>query len=108
MTSPNIELLKKVSLFANVDDAELERIAGMLVEKTCAKDGHIVDRDETGDSMFVIKRGRVKVVIEGDSGREVILTILKAGDFFGEMALLDDLPRSASVVAAEDSKLLVL
>jgi CRP-like cAMP-binding protein len=102
------EMLKKVSLFANVDEAELDKISSLLAEREIPKDTNIVSRDEPGDSMFIILKGRVKVVIFGDSGREVILTLLKTGEFFGEMALLDDLPRSASVVAAEDSKVLVL
>lgn len=102
------EMLKKVPLFENVDDAELARISSLLVEKSFPKDAHIVSRDESGDAMYVISKGRVKVSIQGDGGREVILNILKAGDFFGEMSLLDDLPRSANVVAAEDSRVLIL
>ena len=58
--------------------------------------------------MYIIAKGRVKVVLYGDNGREVILTLLKAGEFFGEMSLLDDLPRSANVIAAEDSTVLIL
>ena len=102
------EMLKKVSLFANVPDEELDILSGKLVERDVPKDVNIVARDEPGDSMYIILKGRMKVVIHGDNGREVILTILKAGDFFGEMSLLDDLPRSANVVAHEDAKLLVL
>ncbi|MBI2373397.1 MAG: Crp/Fnr family transcriptional regulator [Deltaproteobacteria bacterium] len=102
------EMLKKVSLFANVEEAELERISSLLSEVDVKKDAAIISRDTAGDSLYVILRGRVKIVIQGDGGREVILNLLKTGDFFGEMALLDDLPRSADVVASEDSKLLVL
>lgn len=106
--SQHAEMLKKVQLFANVDDASLEWLAGTLVERNVPKDTNIVARDEPGDAMFIILKGRVKVVIQGEGGREVILNILKADDFFGEMSLLDDLPRSAHVVAAEDSKVLIL
>ena len=106
--STHAELLRNVSLFANVDEAELQRIGSLLSEKSFSKDASIVSKDEPGDAMFVIARGRVKVCIQGEGGREVILNILKAGDFFGEMSLLDDLPRSASVVAAEDSTVLIL
>lgn len=102
------ELLKKVSLFANVEDAELERISSLLIERSYGRDATIVTRDEPGDAMFVISKGRTKVSIQGDGGREVILNILKVGDFFGEMSLLDDLPRSANVIACEESKVLVL
>jgi CRP/FNR family cyclic AMP-dependent transcriptional regulator len=106
--STHTDMLKKVSLFANVEEGELERLSSMLVERFCPRDTNIVSRDEPGDSMFVILKGRVKIVILGDNGREVILNLLKAGDFFGEMALLDDQPRSANVVAAEDSTVLIL
>jgi len=106
--SPYVELLQKVSLFHNVDVEELDRLASLLTPREVVKDAHIVRQSEPGDSMFVIARGRVKVVLFGDNGREVILTILKAGEFFGEMALLDDMPRSANVVAQEDSTVLVL
>lgn len=102
------ELLQKVSLFHQVETEELDRIASLLTPKDVVKDAHIVTQDEPGDSLFIIAKGRVKVVIFGDNGREVILTILKAGEFFGEMALLDDLPRSANVIAAEDAQVLIL
>jgi CRP-like cAMP-binding protein len=101
-------MLKKVSLFANVEEGELDRLSSMLVERFCPRDTNIVSRDDPGDSMFIISKGRVKIVILGDNGREVILNLLKSGDFFGEMALLDDMPRSANVVAAEDSTVLIL
>lgn len=106
--SANAELLQKVSLFHDVDPEELDRIASLLVPREVAKDAHIVTQDEPGDSMFIIARGRVKVVLFGDNGREVILTILKSGEFFGEMSLLDDQPRSANVIAQEDATVLVL
>ncbi len=101
-------MLKKVPLFASAEQTELERISSLLSEIDVKKDVSIISRDTTGDSLYVILRGRVKIVIPGDGGREVILNLLKTGEFFGEMALLDDLPRSADVVASEDSKLLVL
>jgi CRP-like cAMP-binding protein len=104
----HVDLLKKVSLFQNVEDSELTKVANLLSPRECPKDTHIVTQDEPGDAMFIIAKGRVKVVLYGDNGREVILTLLKAGEFFGEMALLDDLPRSANVIAHEDSQVLVL
>jgi len=102
------EMISKVPLFADVPVEQLEGISALLVEHEVPAGANIVSRDEAGDTMYIIAKGRMKVVIHGDNGREVILTILKSGDFFGEMALLDDLPRSANVVAAEDSKLLML
>ncbi|HEX9576472.1 MAG TPA: Crp/Fnr family transcriptional regulator, partial [Myxococcales bacterium] len=68
----------------------------------------IVSQEEAGDALFVLFSGKVKVVLYGETGREIILSILRGGDFFGEMSLLDRQPRSANVVAVEDSQLLGL
>jgi CRP-like cAMP-binding protein len=68
----------------------------------------IVSQDEPGDSMFVIMTGRVKVVIFGENGREVTLSILRPGDSFGEMSLFDGEERSANCIAVEPTTLLVL
>lgn len=106
--SNTTELLQRVSLFHEVEPDELERIASLLTPKECRKDQHIVTQDEPGDALYIIARGRVKVVLFGDNGREVILTILKAGEFFGEMSLVDDQPRSANVIACDDAQVLIL
>ena len=108
MSAEYSELLQKVALFQSVDGEELTRIASLLSPRDVPKDAHVVTQDEPGDALFIIAKGRMKVVLYGDNGREVILTLLKAGDFFGEMALLDDLPRSANVIALADSRVLVL
>lgn len=102
------ELLRQVSLFRDVDPAELERVESILVEKKFSKDAHIVQQDQPGDALFIIKAGRVKVVIYGDNNREVILNLLKEKEFFGEMSLFDERPRSAHVIASEDTTVLML
>jgi CRP-like cAMP-binding protein len=103
------ELLRSVSIFAELDAqsaAELERLAQI---KEFDAGSVIASQEETGDALYVLVRGRVKVVLYGDSGREIILNVFRSpGDFFGEMSLLDDEPRSATLVAAEASRLLVL
>ena len=108
MSAEYSELLQKVALFQSVDREELTRIASMLTPRDVPKDAHVVTQDEPGDALFIIAKGRMKVVLYGENGREVILTLLKAGDFFGEMALLDHQPRSASVIALADARVLVL
>lgn len=102
------ELLKGVSIFSQMDDGVLASLAGLVVTKEYPKDSLVFSQDDPGDAMFVIARGRVKVVLYGESGREVVLSVFRAGDFFGEMALLDNLPRSANVVTLEASTLIVL
>lgn len=86
----------------------MDKLVGLSDERTYAKDEIILQQDEPGDALFLILEGRVKVVLYGEDGKEVILSTLKDGDFFGEMALLDGGPRSASVVALESSRLVRL
>jgi CRP-like cAMP-binding protein len=107
-TPPVVERLRQVPLFSEVAEAGLARIARAAREKTYPKNSVILFEDDPGDALYVVMRGRVKVVLVGEEGREVILSILSDGDFFGEMALIDDRPRSAHVIATEDSDLLVL
>jgi CRP-like cAMP-binding protein len=102
------ELLKGVSIFADLSDAAIGNLENLFMAKNYPKDALIVSQEEKGDSLFVISHGRVKVVLFGESGREIILSIFRRGDFFGEMSLLDDQPRSANVLALEKSELLVL
>ncbi len=68
----------------------------------------IVSEDDPGDSLFIVRTGRVKVVLIADDGREVILGVLGPAEYFGELSLIDGQPRSANVIALEDATLLVL
>ncbi len=108
--SPEIrELLRKVSIFADLDQAGLAAIERLMEVRSFASEAVIASQEDPGDSLFVLVRGKVKVVLYGDSGREIILSICKSpGDFFGEMSLLDDEPRSATILAVEPSTLLIL
>jgi CRP-like cAMP-binding protein len=100
--------LRRVPLFAELSEAEITRIADVARERSHPKNSVILFEDDPGDALYVVVTGLVKVVLVGEDGREVILSVLKEGDFFGEMALIDDEPRSAHVIAMEDSDLLVL
>lgn len=100
--------LKSVPLFSHVSEEEAASISRASRERSYPKNSVIVFEDDPGDALFVVKTGQVKVVLIGEDGREVILSVLGTGDFFGEMSLIDDQPRSAHVIAMEDSKLLVL
>lgn len=103
------DLLKGVDLFSAMDDAQLDMIAKMVIEKTFHKSEIILrEEDDSGQSLFILAKGEVKVFLSTDKGREAILATLKEGDFFGEMSLLDGEPRSATVRAVEESRLLVI
>lgn len=108
MSHRYLNLLKQVTIFRGLGDDALERLASVLKPLEFAKEALIVGQDDQGDSLFVIETGKVKVVLYGEKGREVILTTFKTGDFFGEMSLLDGQPRSANVLAVESSRLLML
>lgn len=101
-------VLKRVPLFTDLSEAELARFAEVTREREYPKNSVIVFEDDPGDALYIVSTGQVKVVLIGEDGREVILSVLDDGDFFGEMALIDDEPRSAHVIAMRDSHLLVL
>ena len=103
-----IRLLKRVPLFSPLDDDDLEKIRNLCVTQHYVKDQIILIEEEAGNTLFLIQKGRVKVSRISDDGREVILSILEPGDFFGELSLIDGKARSASVTAIEDSEALVL
>jgi CRP-like cAMP-binding protein len=102
------ELLRSVPLFSELSDADIESLARLSARRRYPKDTVVFFENEEGDFFFVIVEGRIKVTILGDDGREIILSVLGPGDFFGEMALLDNEPRSATAIAIEESELLSL
>jgi CRP-like cAMP-binding protein len=101
-------VLKKVPLFSMMGEAELQRVLEVARERSYPRNSVILFEDDPGDALYVVAEGQVKVVLIGEDGREVILSVLGQGEFFGEMALIDDEPRSAHVIAMEDSMLVVL
>ena len=102
------DFLATVSLFKSLERSELAKFGEVVREKSYPKGSVILFEDDPGDSLFIVRDGRVKVVLVADDGREVILGILGVGEHFGELALIDDQPRSAHVIAMEESTLLVL
>lgn len=102
------DFLGSVPLFRGLGRDALQRFAEVTREKRYPKGSVIVFADDPGDSLFIVRTGRVKVVLLGDDGREVILGVLGVSEPFGELTLIDDQPRSAHVIAMEDSILLVL
>lgn len=103
-----MNFLRNVPIFNELSERDLEKIVGLGVRKKYKKGGIILLEEETGAALFVIISGKVKIVRMDDDGREVILSILGESDFFGEMAILDGLTRSASVVATAKSELFMI
>ncbi len=101
-------LLKTIPLFSGVDDPQLEEIARVATSRRVSRGTAIVRAGDVTDSLYIIVNGSARVLNSDEEGREVILSILGPGDFFGEMGLIDGSPRSADVVAAEVCDLLVI
>ena len=102
------DVLRRVPLFSDLAEPELARFADVTREREYPRNSVILFEDDPGDALYIVSTGQVKVVLIGEDGREVILSVLGDGDFFGEMSLIDDEPRSAHVIAMKDSNLLVL
>lgn len=99
---------RKFPLFSELDERELASIAAVAKSRRHAKDDVVFHADESGDVFCLIREGQVKVTMISPEGKEIILSILDAGDFFGEMALLDNEPRSATVIATEALELVTI
>jgi CRP/FNR family cyclic AMP-dependent transcriptional regulator len=101
-------LLRNVPLFAVLPESQLAVLTSLVSRKRIPRGTAIIAAGDVTDSLYVIIAGRLKVMISDDEGREVILSILGPNEFFGEMGLIDDHPRSASVVSIEPCELLAL
>ncbi len=103
-----VEQLAVVPLFSELEDELLGAIAEASTEASFARNETIIREHDLSTSLFVILEGRVKVSLVRQEGREAILAMLGAGDFFGDMSLLDNEPRSASVIAIAPTRVLIL
>ena len=103
-----VDLVRQVSIFKHLSEEVLVDLARRMTVKRWVGGAIVVGENEMDRALFVLYAGRAKVSLFGESGREMTLSVLRAGDFFGERSLLDGKPRSANVVAMDDSILLVL
>jgi len=108
ITRADPELLANVGLFAGLSSAELVGLAALMRPRPYAKDEVIYLKGDAGTAFYVIASGRVKIALTSPDGKELILRRLGPGQFHGELALLDDEPRSADAISTEPSVLLVL
>lgn len=103
-----VEALERVTLFAGLDRATLERLAAGLRTRRFRRGEVLFHQGDPGDSLFIITAGAVKIMLPSEEGDEAILATMRPGGFFGELALLDGAPRSATAVALEPTETLVL
>lgn len=103
-----IEALRGCPLFAPCSDDLLADVARQLRARSYRRNEVIFHQGDPGDALHVIRRGSVKIVLPSPEGEEAIIATLRTGDFFGELALLDSEPRSATATAVEATETLVL
>ena len=104
----DVKQFKKISIFENMPDELLREISAKVSNKFLKKDETLFFKGDIGDSLYIIKKGKIKISIPTEEGEELIISIFSDGDFFGELFLLDKAPRSADAVAITDTELLVL
>jgi CRP/FNR family cyclic AMP-dependent transcriptional regulator len=103
-----LEALRSVPLFASLQDEDAAALRSLLELEVRPAGSVLFRKGEAGDAMYLIEGGRVRIHIRDEDGEDVTLAELARGDFFGEMAILDGKPRSASATVTEDARLAVL
>jgi CRP/FNR family cyclic AMP-dependent transcriptional regulator len=101
-------MLEKVALFEGLSEAQLERLRERAVIRLHPKGAIVIHEGDEAGALFVIVSGTVKAYLSDEHGKEVVLSSMGPGEYFGELALFDDTPRSASVATLEPCRLLVL
>jgi CRP/FNR family transcriptional regulator, cyclic AMP receptor protein len=99
--STTAELLKEVPLFQLLDENERAFLAKSMDSVEVAEGKMVFQANEPGDSLYIIRNGKVEIFVKDDTGNRMILETASSGDFFGEISLLDNGPRSASILVTE-------
>ncbi|MFT4101273.1 MAG: Crp/Fnr family transcriptional regulator [Burkholderiaceae bacterium] len=104
----NKAFLRRVPLFSSLSEGQLDQLAAGSVRKNYPRARTIVSEGEPSQSLYILLSGRAKVQRSDSEGKEVILAVIGPGEFFGEMSLIDDAPRSASVITIESSDFMAI
>src|SRR5882724_6335945 len=105
-TATDPKTLSRFLLFDGLLPAELSSVAGLLHQKVFPAGANLITAEQSGEVVYLIAEGTVKIFLQREDGTEVILAILGSGDTVGEMSLIDNTNRCASVVTLERSSLL--
>ena len=101
-------MLDQIPLFSDLDADELELLSSRMVTRQYPRNTVVLNEGDQSDSLYIIRSGSVKVFLSNDEGKEIILNVQHAGEYFGEMALIDSGPRSASIITQEKTVLSVI
>lgn len=100
--------IKKIGIFSELSDDEVRQLSSSIKEQHVEKDTELFHQDDPGDAMYLIVKGGVRIYLYSPAGRELTLAVLRSGQFFGEMSLLDGQSRSANAMTIEDTDFIVL
>jgi CRP-like cAMP-binding protein len=104
----NLDLIRRVSLFSMLTPLQAESLVEAVSKKRFKRGEVLVEQGKKSNALYIILAGRTRVIMNDSRGREVILATLSVGDYVGEMSLIDSEPHSATVVADQQSDVLVL
>ncbi|HOT90218.1 MAG TPA: cyclic nucleotide-binding domain-containing protein [Anaerolineae bacterium] len=102
------EILSKVPLFENLNKRQIQNLARIFIDRKCQAGEVIVPQGREGYGFFIVASGKAEAVRERADGTKTVVNTFGPGDFFGELALLDNGPRTASVIATEPTECLIL
>lgn len=103
-----MQLLERVPFLAALSDADRRWLADRIRRRSIARGDIIFQKDDAGQSLFIVESGSVRIYMPGAQGTDLTLAVMNAGDFFGDMSLLDGRPRSASASALANTAVLSL
>jgi CRP/FNR family cyclic AMP-dependent transcriptional regulator len=101
-------MLATIPLFAGLDAGALQAIEQHATARVVRKNTVVIQQGDESSMLYAVITGRLKVSVADEQGKEVILNTLGPGDYFGELAILGDLPRTATVATVEDSRLMTI
>jgi len=104
----NHETLAKVSLFEELQEKDLQALAARATVRKFPKNSILINEGDATASLYLILSGKVKVFASDEEGREVLLNEIGENEYFGELALIDDEPRSASVMTTEACQIMII
>jgi CRP-like cAMP-binding protein len=99
------DVLSQIPIFASLGDEDRSSLAERIDRQSFPKGSTLFRRGEPGNALYIIIHGQIRIFASTRQGNEITLALLGAGEFFGEMALLDEQPRSANAEATEDTEL---
>jgi CRP/FNR family cyclic AMP-dependent transcriptional regulator len=106
--SNRLDFLKHIALFNSLTDAELSSLSADFVPRQFRQGDMIFLQGDSGQALYLIETGRVRIYVQEESGQETSVIFYTSGDIFGELSVIDGLPRSASAVALDDTVVLML